>query len=528
MTDIRGLGCNTFSKTKERTLKRLAWNAVAVAWLSWALAGCGAELEQPSEDTVEASAADPAPAKEKGPQPEERLQALASGCTGTIPLTSNVPITNISVNTGEWSCTYTLNVTSAASTLRFATTSGSGDADLYVRYGGEPSLAVYDCKSNNGSNAETCDLSNAQAGTYYVKVYGYAAFSGLRLTATYTPSGTSGCTSTTTLSNGVPATGLGTAAQSWSCIYLLYVPTGATRVDFVTSGGTGDGDLFVRRGSSPDETTYDCKSAGATNTETCTLNVTESGIYYARMYGYGAFSGASITGTYTLSGGYPGCTTTSPLTNNSPTSGVSAPPGTFSCDYTLEVPSGATGLSFSTTGGSGGSARLYAKRGSAPTLTSYDCSGTTGGTNNQSCTVNAPAAGTWHVRVYNADSSLTLSGASLRGVYTSGGGGGTGVLVNNQTVSGLSGLKDSKRFWTLTVPAGQVALDVTTLGGTGDADLYIRRDSQPDEYTYDCRSMAAGNTESCHLGFPSSGVYHVMLKGYSDFTGVQLKASYAP
>ncbi|WP_186002061.1 PPC domain-containing protein [Corallococcus sp. Z5C101001] len=512
-------------------MKRLAWKAFAAAWLTWALAGCGEELESSADLAVEApveGAAEAAPVKEKGPPPEERLQALAAGCTGLIPLTSNVAVTNISANTGEWSCTYTLSVNSAASTLSFVTTSGSGDADLYVRYGAEPTTGTYDCKSDKSSNAESCAITNAQVGTYYVKLYGYAAFTGLSLTATYTPSGSSGCTSTTTLTNGVPASGLGTAAASWSCIYLLYVPTGATRVDFVTSGGTGDGDLYVRRGSSPNETTYDCKSSGSTNSETCTLNVTESGVYYARMYGYGAFSGASLTGTYTLSGGYPGCTTTSPLTNNSPTSGVSAPPGTFSCDYTLNVPAGATRLTVDTYGGSGGTAHLYVKRGSAPTMTAYDCAGTLGGTHNsQTCTLNAPAAGTWHVKLYNAAPSLTLSGAFLRATYVSSGG-GTGVLVNNQTVSGLSGLKDSYRYWTLTVPAGQTALDVTTLGGTGDADLYIRRDAAPEDFVYDCRSMAAGNTESCHLGYLAAGVYHVMLKGYTDYSGVQLKASYAP
>ncbi|WP_158621540.1 PPC domain-containing protein [Corallococcus aberystwythensis] len=506
-------------------MKRLAWKAFAAAWLTCSLAGCGPEFEAPAEETVEQ-----APLAPKGPPPEERVGALASGCSGTIALASNVPVSNISANTGEWSCTYTFNVTSPNSTLKITTTSGTGDADLYVRYGSEPSTTgVNDCKSDQSSNAETCEITNAKVGVYYVKVYGYAAFTGLKLTAVYTPVGSSGCSSTTTMSNGVPAYGVGTAEASWSCIYMLYVPTGATRVDFVTSGGSGDGDLFVRRGSSPNDVTYDCKAAGPTNVETCTLTVTEPGIYYARMYGYHAFSGASITGTYTLTTGQPGCTTTSPLTNNSPTSGVSAPAGTFSCDYTLEVPAGATSVTFNTYGGSGAPAHLYVKRGSAPTLSAYDCAGTLGGSSNnsQTCTLNTPAAGTWHVRLYNAGSSLPLTGATLRGAYVTGGGNpSSGTLVNDVPVSNLSGLKDSYRYWTITVPSGKSSLLVTTTGGTGDADLYVRQGSKPEDYVYDCRPLTGGNTESCLISNPVAGVYHVMIKGYADYAGVTLKATY--
>lgn len=336
------------------------------------------------------------------------------------------------------------------------------------------------------------------------------------------------CTSTTTLSNGVPASGVGTEAGAWSCIYKLAVPTGATRVEFTTSGGTGDGDLYVLRGSAPSEATRDCKSAGSTNTESCALTVTSPGTYYARMYGYSTFSGATITGTYTLTTGQPGCTSTSPLTNGSTTYGLSAAPGTFSCDYTLEVPSGATSLTFYTYLGSGGMAHLYAKRGSSPTLSSYDCKATTGSGNNQTCTLTSPAAGTWHVRVYNADSYMTLTGVALRGSYVTGGTGnpGTGTLQNGVAVTGLSGAQGSYRYWTLTVPAGRTSLLVQTYFGAGDADLYVGQGSQPTEYMSTCRSTSTGATESCLINAPTAGVYHVMIKGYTDYSGLTLKASY--
>lgn len=398
-------------------MRNLGLKSLAAVWLTCALTGCGAELEQGAEAQLESptEAAEQAPVAKKGPPPERRIQAEAVDCT-----------------------------------------------------------------------------------------------------------------SSSTLSNGVPASGIGQEAGAWSCIYKLSVPTGATQVEFKTSGGTGDGDLYVLRGSTPTEAANDCKSAGSSNTESCTLTVASSGVYYARMYGYSTFSGVTLTGTYTLTTGQPGCTSISPITNNSTTYGLSAAPGTFSCDYTLEVPSGATSLTFSTTLGSGGVAHLYAKRGSSPTLASYDCKGALGGGNNQSCSVTNPAAGTWHVRVYNAASSLDLTGATVRGSYVTGGttNPGTGTLTNNVPVTGLSGAQGSYRYWTITVPAGKTSLLVQTMSGTGDADLYVRQGAKPEDYVYDCRPLTTGNTESCLINNPIAGVYHVMIKGYTDYSGLTLKASY--
>ncbi|RKG77995.1 PPC domain-containing protein [Corallococcus terminator] len=500
-------------------MKRLAWKAFAAAWLTVALTGCGAGLEEEALET--GGEEEQAPVKEKGPPPTERVFALA-GCTGPIPLTSNTPVSNLSANTGEWSCTYTLTVPAGAVNLRFDTgTTGTGDADLYVKYGAEPTSGVHDCLSNGSNSAESCAIPTAQAGTYYVKVYGYSAFTGVKLTGAYTPSGSAGCTSSTTLTNGVPVGNIGTSAGSWSCIYVFSVPTGVTSVQFVTGGGSGNGDLYVRRGSSPNETTYDCKSSGYSNTETCTLTTTQPGIYYARMYGQGTFSGASLTASYSITG-YPGCTSTSELLNDSPVYNVGAAAGTLSCDYTLTVPAGATQVVFSKYGGSGASSQLYVKRGSAPTPSSYDC------TNSQTCTLASPTAGIWHVRVYNSSQSGTLSGVTLRGVYTTGSGGGSTVLRNNQAVTNLSGAAGSLSYWTIVVPSGQSYLDVTTTGGTGDADLYVRKDTQPTEILYDCRGYVGGNIDQCRINLPAAGTYHVMLRGYAAYESVQLKAVYSP
>ena len=104
------------------------------------------------------------------------------------------------------------------------------------------------------------------------------------------------------LTNGVAKTGQSGAAGS-SLSYTMVVPAGATGLKFVTSGGTGDADLYAKFGSAPTTTSYTCKSEGGTNAETCTIATAQAGTYYVLVKGYTAFSGLSITGSYTTGGG---------------------------------------------------------------------------------------------------------------------------------------------------------------------------------------------------------------------------------
>jgi Zn-dependent metalloprotease len=104
------------------------------------------------------------------------------------------------------------------------------------------------------------------------------------------------------LTNGVAMTGQSGAAGA-SLTYTMVVPAGATGLKFVTSGGTGDADLYAKFGSAPTTTSFDCKSEGSTNAETCSIATAQAGTYHVLVKGYSAFSGMSITGSYTTGGG---------------------------------------------------------------------------------------------------------------------------------------------------------------------------------------------------------------------------------
>jgi lysyl endopeptidase len=101
------------------------------------------------------------------------------------------------------------------------------------------------------------------------------------------------------------------------------------------------------------------------------------------------------------------------------------------------------------------------------------------------------------------------------------------VLTNGVPATGISGAAGSQQFWTMSVPSGASNLQFQTSGGTGDADLYVQLGSAPSLTTYNCRPYTSGNNETCSFPTPSAGTWHVMLNGYSAFSGVSLVGSYS-
>ena len=71
--------------------------------------------------------------------------------------------------------------------------------------------------------------------------------------------------------------------------YTLVVPTGATNLTFTMSGGTGDADMYVKFGSAPTDTVYDCRPYLGGNAETCTFAAPSAGTYYVRVKAYSTF-----------------------------------------------------------------------------------------------------------------------------------------------------------------------------------------------------------------------------------------------
>ena len=222
--------------------------------------------------------------------------SAGGGGGGPIALTKGVAVTNLSAALNGY-VYYKLDVPAGATNLTFTTSGGTGDADMYVKFGSAPTDSVYDCRPFVGGNAETCSFAAPSAGTYYVTLKAFSAFSGVSLVGDYTAGGGGGTCGGSVLCNGVAVSLPSTALNTWSPIYTINVPAGKTSVVFNLSGGTGDADLYVRRGSAPTTASYDCRPYLGGNTETCTFNSPTAGTYYVGAYAYAAFSGASLKAT---------------------------------------------------------------------------------------------------------------------------------------------------------------------------------------------------------------------------------------
>jgi len=105
-----------------------------------------------------------------------------------------------------------------------------------------------------------------------------------------------------TLTKGVAVTGLA-AATGAALSYTMVVPAGSSNLSFAMSGGTGDADMYVKFGSAPTDTVYDCRPYASGNTETCSFAAAQAGTYHVRLKAYSSFSGVSLVGNYTTGGG---------------------------------------------------------------------------------------------------------------------------------------------------------------------------------------------------------------------------------
>jgi vibriolysin len=224
-----------------------------------------------------------------------------SGGTPTPPpttdgtLTNGVAVTNISDTTSGQKF-WKLDVPAGQSSLTFTISGGSGDADLYVQLGTKPTISSYACRPYKTGNSETCTFTPPSAGTYWVMLNGYDAYSGVSLKGTYSASGGTTTAGDPYLTSGVAVTnasGAASSAQYWR----ITAPAGKS-LRIAISGGTGDADLYTRFGSRPTTSSYACRPYLNGNAESCTTSSTQAGDYYVMVRGYSSFSGVSLVASY--------------------------------------------------------------------------------------------------------------------------------------------------------------------------------------------------------------------------------------
>jgi serine protease len=155
------------------------------------------------------------------------------------------------------------------------------------------------------------------------------------------------------------------------------------------------------------------------------------------------------------------------LTNGVPLTGQTAAVNVDKL-YKIDVPAGATDLTFTTTGGGGGDADIYVAANMSPTQGS-DCASESS-TSTETCLIADPDSGTWYllIKAYSAYSALTVTASytepptetatlSINDVSTTEGNSGTKVLTFTATLSEAAG--------------STVSFDIATANGTATAGV---------------------------------------------------------
>lgn len=207
---------------------------------------------------------------------------------GGNELDKGVPVTNLSGAQGS-EVFYTMEVPAGASDLNFDISGGTGDADMYVRFGSAPTTSTYDCRPYRNGNNENCNFANPSTGTYHVMLRGYSSYSGTQLVGDYTTGGGGGTDPISETINDI------SVSQGGWYYHTVDLSGGYSDLTVTINGGSGDGDLYVRQGSQPTTSSYDCRPYRNGNSETCSFNNPGADVWHIGIRGYRTSSGITLT-----------------------------------------------------------------------------------------------------------------------------------------------------------------------------------------------------------------------------------------
>ena len=201
--------------------------------------------------------------------------SVAQGGAGTSTITTSL--------TGSFNSAVSLSATG----LPAGTTASFSPTSIAAPGGGSSSLIL-------------TTSASTPTGSYTITVTGTGGGKTHSTTVTLIVSAATG--GVTVLTSGQAVTSLSGAAGSWK-YFKITVPSGKTSLTFVTSGGTGDEDIYVKLAAQPTTTTYDYRSIVTGNAESVSVTNPAAGDWYVGVYGYAAYSGVSLTATYAGSSG---------------------------------------------------------------------------------------------------------------------------------------------------------------------------------------------------------------------------------
>ncbi|MCU0914286.1 MAG: PPC domain-containing protein [Planctomycetes bacterium] len=434
-----------------------------------------------------------------------------SGSASATTLEDEVPITGLSDTAGGES-TFVIYVPRDQDGLEFAIFGGTGDCDMYIKRGAVPTTSNYDYRPSDSGNNESINIGSPRSGNWYVLLVADSSYSGVTLEANYYRSDKPDQPDekVTRLTAGVPVPNLAGKAGSEQ-FFSIEVPDSVKSLEIKMSGGSGDADLYVRKGMLPTTSQYDYRPYLTGSNEQVTISKSPAGTWFILVRGYQAFSGVTLVATFdgVAGEGIP------ILLNGVPVPDLAGAIASQTF-FKIEIPTGQTKLEFAMSGGTG-DADLYVRLGAKPTKQDWDYRPFVIG-NNETVTIDDPKAGTYYVMIR---AYMAYTGVTLKATH--------GPVPAEETKAlGLSGAVDSEWFFKVEVPAGQDHLKIQMSGGTGDADLYVKKGEKPSAKSWDYHPSLHGNDEMVEIQNPAAATWYILVRGYQAFAGVSLEACFKP
>jgi len=176
----------------------------------------------------------------------------------------------------------------------------------------------------------------------------------------------------------------------------------------------------------------------------------------------------------------------------------------------------------------GETVQLAATMGGSPVAVTWSTNNAAAATVSATGLVTAVAGGFAAVTAALSSDATVLRSASINVATLVGTAISNGVPVANLSSSGARG---SGVLYRIFVPAGRASLTVTLRGGSGDADIYVQRQTPPTNAGANatgCNSFNSGNDEDCVITAPASGSWYILIDLWDPYAGATLTATYAP
>lgn len=301
-------------------------------------------------------------------------------------LTAEAPVSGINL-TSSATKLFAIDVPAGKSSLVFKLSGGTGDGDIYTKFGSAPTTTSYTLKSDGSSNTETITVANPAAGRHYVLLNAYATVSGTSIVASYPAAPV----------NQAPVVNAG-ADRS------LTLPSTINLLATASDDGKPANTLSYSwsKVSGPGTVSFSAANALASS-----ASFSVAGVYVLRM----SVSDSALSTTDELTVTVSASGSVTMLSSGSALTGISLATSATRL-FAIDVPAGKSSLVIKLSGGSG-DGDIYTKFGSAPTTSSYTLK-SDGSSNTETITVYNPAAGRHYVLL---NAYATVSATSIVATY---------------------------------------------------------------------------------------------------------------